>query len=281
MIIGTYLDILVIEETKLDPSFPDDQFFIDGYKSPYRLDRNRSGGGLIIYVREDIPSKLLNKHNFTANIEGLFIEINLRKTKLLLFGTYHSTHPIYGTNDENYFKEVGQALDIYCNYEIFLLAGDFNIEENENCLNDFLSDYNAKNLVSTCFKSLDNPSCIDLFLTNSHQRFQHTTTVCTGLSDFHKMVVTVMKYTFPKAEHKVLQYRDYKKFIEHAFHSELRERLKVELIVTYDQFEAIFLDVCNRHAPPKKKIVRANHKPYMTKAVRKAIMRRSALENKY
>ena len=154
MIIGTYLDILVIEETKLDPSFPDDQFFIDGYKSPYRLDRNRSGGGLIIYVREDIPSKLLNKHNFTANIEGLFIEINLRKTKLLLFGTYHSTHPIYGTNDENYFKEVGQALDIYCNYEIFLLAGDFNIEENENCLNDFLSDYNAKNLVkeNTCFK---------------------------------------------------------------------------------------------------------------------------------
>ena len=90
-----------------------------------------------------------------------------------------------------------------------------------------------------------------------------------------------MKYTFPKAEHKVLQYRDYKNFIEHAFHSELRERLKVELIVTYDQFEAIFLDVCNRHAPPKKKIVRANHKPYMTKAVRKAIMRRSALENKY
>ena len=190
LIIGTYLDILVIEETKLDPSFPDDQFFIDGYKSPYRLDRNRSGGGLIIYVREDIPSKLLNKHNFTANIEGLFIDINLRKTKLLLFGTYHSTRPIYGTNDENYFKEVGQALDIYCNYEIFLLAGDFNKEENENCLNDFLSDYNAKNLVkeNTCFKSLDNPSCIDLFLTNSHQRFQHITTVCTGLSDFHKML---------------------------------------------------------------------------------------------
>ena len=48
LIIGTYLDILVIKKTKLDPSFPDDQFFIDGYKSPYRLDRNRSGGGLII-----------------------------------------------------------------------------------------------------------------------------------------------------------------------------------------------------------------------------------------
>ena len=104
-------------------------------------------------------------------------------------------------------------------------------------------------------KSLDNPSCIDLFLTNSHQRFQNTTMVCTGLSDFHKMVVTVMKNTFPKAEHKVIQYRDYKNFIEEAFHSELRERLKIELIVTYAQFDAIFLDVFNKHAPPKKKIV--------------------------
>ena len=49
-----------------------------------------------------------------------------------------------------------------------------------------------KNLVKdkTCFKSIDNPSCIDLFLTNSFQSFQKTTTVSTGLSDFHKMIVT-------------------------------------------------------------------------------------------
>ena len=35
------------------------------------------GGGVLIYVREDIPSKLLNKHVFPNDIEGLFIEINL------------------------------------------------------------------------------------------------------------------------------------------------------------------------------------------------------------
>ena len=87
-IIGTNLDILTIQETKLDASFPSGQFFIDGYSEPYRLDRNRNGGGVMIYVREDIPSKLLNKHTFTKAIEGLFIEINLRKTKLLFFGSY-------------------------------------------------------------------------------------------------------------------------------------------------------------------------------------------------
>ena len=123
MLIANYLDILVIEETKLDPSFPTEQFLIEGYSKPYRLDRNRHGGGVIIYVREDIPSKELNKHKFTKNIEGLFIEISLSQTKLLLFGTYHSTHPEYGSSDEDYFKEVGLALDVYCNDEKFLLAG--------------------------------------------------------------------------------------------------------------------------------------------------------------
>ena len=75
----------------------------------------------------------------------------------------------------------------------------FIVEEEESCLKEFLFEYNAKNLVqeNTCFKSIDNTSCIDLFLTNSYQNFQNTITVATGLSDVHKMAVTVMKTTFP------------------------------------------------------------------------------------
>ena len=57
------------------------------------------------------------------------------------------------------------------------------MEEEERCLKEFLFEYNAKNLVKekTCFNSIDKPSCIDLFLTNSYQNFQNTTTVSTGL----------------------------------------------------------------------------------------------------
>ena len=83
-IIGQHIDILTIQQTKLDSSFPTQQFTLPGYSKPYRLDRNREGGGVLIYVREDIPSKLLNKHNFTRNVEGMFVEINLRKTKILI-----------------------------------------------------------------------------------------------------------------------------------------------------------------------------------------------------
>ena len=74
-IIGKNLDILTIQETKLDSSFPTQQFSLDGFSAPYRLDRNREGGGILIYVREDILSKQLSKHTFTKSVEGLFINL--------------------------------------------------------------------------------------------------------------------------------------------------------------------------------------------------------------
>ena len=62
-----------------------------------------------IFIREDISSKVLLKHNFSQDIEGIFVEVNLRKDKLLLFGTYH--HP--SQSDKYYFEQIGKALDIY------------------------------------------------------------------------------------------------------------------------------------------------------------------------
>ena len=75
---------------------------------------------------------------------------------------------------KTFFEQIGLALDVYSNYEKFLSAGDFNVQEEDDSLKEFLDEFNAKNLVKdkTCFKSLDNPSCIDLFITNSYQSFQ-------------------------------------------------------------------------------------------------------------
>ena len=280
-VIGKNLDILTIQETKLDASFPPQQFILDGYSEPYRLDRNRDGGGVMIYVREDIPSKELSKHNFTKYVEGLFVEINLRKTKVLFFGGYRSEHQTYGLTKDDFLEQLGFALDKYCNYDKVLIAGDFNIDAEEDTLQDFLFEQNIKNLVreKTCFKNID--SCIDLFLTNSPLSFQNTTTVTTGLSDFHKMAVTVMKTTFPKAQPKIIYYRDYKNFDLYNFRTDLREQLSKVVEKDYFHFELTFLRVLEAHAPMKKKVLRANDKPYMTKALRKAIMRRSTLKSKY
>ena len=76
------VDILVITETKLDSTFPTSQFLIGGYNEPYRFDRNRNGGDVLIYVREDITD-----HKLSHDIKGIFVELNLRKNKWLLFGS--------------------------------------------------------------------------------------------------------------------------------------------------------------------------------------------------
>ena len=67
----------MISETKLDASFATSQYLINGYTAPYRLNRNGKGGGILVYVQEDVPSKLITA-NF-PNEEGFFLEINLRK----------------------------------------------------------------------------------------------------------------------------------------------------------------------------------------------------------
>ena len=207
----------------------------------------------------------------------------MRKSKLLLCGTYHSTHALYGTTDIDFFEQIGLALDVYSIFDKFLLAGDFNIQEDEGSIQDFMDEFSARNLVKekTWFKSLDNPSCIDLFITNSSQSFQKTTTISKGLSDFHKMIITVLKTTFPKAKPKVVLYRDYSKFVENHFRIDLKEKLREIREINYSSFENIFLSVLNKHTPYKKKVVRANQKPYLTKQLRKAIMNRSSLEHKF
>ena len=65
------------------------QFLVNGFSEPYRVDRNRNGGWVMIYIREDIPSKQIDKHVFPDDMEGLFVELNFRKCKWLLFETYH------------------------------------------------------------------------------------------------------------------------------------------------------------------------------------------------
>ena len=70
--------ILLIPETKLGSSFPLNQFYIDGFTTPCRLKRNQNGGGIMLYIRKDIPSKSLTEIKLDNETENTFIEVNLR-----------------------------------------------------------------------------------------------------------------------------------------------------------------------------------------------------------
>ena len=76
-LVKDYLDILLISETKLDDSFTSNQFLLKGFSKPCRLDRSSNGGGLLLYIKEDIPSRVLNNFVMPQNMECMFVEINI------------------------------------------------------------------------------------------------------------------------------------------------------------------------------------------------------------
>ena len=62
------LDVFLISETKIDRSFPDAQFYFQGYSKPHRKDRTLGpGGGLLMYINQNIASRKLKEHNIPEN----------------------------------------------------------------------------------------------------------------------------------------------------------------------------------------------------------------------
>ena len=156
------IDILCIDETKLDDTFPDAQFKINNYQyPPFRRDRNQKGGGKI------------DKNTF--------------------------------------FSEISKKLSLIINeYGNVIVAGDLNIDLSntktlsENHVSDLRDTFALTNLVKqkTCFKTVRG-TLLDVILTNKPNCFQKTSAFETGLSDFHKLVVTVFRSTFKKLPPKL------------------------------------------------------------------------------
>ena len=53
------------------------------------------------------------------------------------------------------------------------------------------------------------------------------------------------------------------------------------MINNYSSVENVFIDALNKHALINKKFIRVNHAPYVTKTLRKAIMKRSQWKKIY
>ena len=98
----------------------------------------------MIFVRDDIPSKEIKISFLPSDIQCLFIEINIRKTKWLIVDSYHPP----SQNDNYFFYNLSKALgNLNSNYEKFLLVDDFYSEDNETEITNFLNNHEAKNIV--------------------------------------------------------------------------------------------------------------------------------------
>ena len=170
-------------------------------------------------------------------------------------------------------------------YDQLLFLGDFNAGVEDTSMKNFCSSYNLRSMINkpTCFKNPGKPSCIDLILTNWSRSFQNFCAIETGLSDFHKLVVTVLKITYKKSKPKIITYRNYKSFNNDGFRNALQQiQCNADNCdINFDKFMSSCRKILDQHAPQEKRYVRGNQSPFMNETLTKAIMHRSKLRNKF
>ena len=275
-VVNDNFDVLAIAETKLNDSFPDSQFLIQGYKAPYRLDKTDTSGGILVYIKNGLPSTRLNIFSIPEDIQVVLVEITLKKSKWLVISIYRPP-----SQKLDYFlQNLSQIVDFY-NYKNCVIVGDFNADPNSPLLCSFMDEMCLHNHVNfkTCYKSAEG-TCIDLILSNQKHCLKHTGNFHTGISDYHHLIYTMLKSTYVRLPPKLLRYRSYRKFVKKDYIDDLEYALGT-FDIDYDMFESVIESVLDRHAPMKSKIIRGNEKPHMNKVLKKAIMTRTRLWNVY
>ena len=133
-------------------------------------DQSRYGGGLLLYVNEEIPYKILNQQTASS-----------------------SSEPPKQDNSE-FLKAMNILSDNYTEtYENIIILGHFNMTVENPQLNGFVKLL-MSHLINepTCFESHD-PTCIDNILANQKTTFKTSKTFESALSDHHKLVPNIMK----------------------------------------------------------------------------------------
>ena len=133
-----------------------------------------------------------------------------------------------------------------------------------------------KNIVTkpTCFKS-KTPTLIDVVFTIVRSRFKHVCCIESDLSDFHQMVCFSTKFNAPRHINKVITYRSYKNFNREQFLCDLASAAfhAAQVFDTVDDAywfsESLLLDVVNKHAPLKRRVIKQRQIPYLNSTLRK------------
>ena len=223
----------------------------------------------MLFIREHITSKLLNADTSISGIENLLVEINLSSKKWLISGSYNP----HLNSIQNHLAQLSKKFDFYSSkYENFIVMGDFNAEMTNTHLEQFCSVYNFKSLIKypTCLRNPEKKPTIDHILTKHPRCFQHSGVYETGLPDFHRLTLAVLKVYHSKQNPKIIQYRDHKNFTNEHFRRDLLRELSFQNVQPneFDEFKFIASKLLNTHAPLKGKYITSNHAALLNKELR-------------
>ena len=125
-----------------------------------------------------------------------------------------------------------------------------------------------------------------MILTNRPRSFHHTSLIEAGMTDCHKLILSLFRAFFKRIPAKTIEYRNYSKCSPEAFLHELDQEHNKGIICNsqdkqHDLFSDIFRTILDHHAPLKTKSIRGNQAKFMTKELSKSIMNKSRFKNRY
>ena len=278
------IDVLALNETRLNSSNSDGQVHIRGYDI-LRLDRDRNGGGVCMYIRNFLPfhyrSDLVRE-----DLESISVEIRKPNSCPFIISTIY--RPPSATVD--IFTKIESLLSNVDNEdkEIYLL-GDLNC----NLLDT--TNFAAKKLASIMeiyqlIQVIDKPtritessaSLLNVCITSAPDKIVCSDVIHTGGSD-HSLIYVVRKINASTKTNRTreISFRNFKHFNSIAFQNDLFRQPwhTVDTLCNVDQkwnlWKELFLDVLDKHAPIMSRRVRNKGSvPWITREIRSKMINR-------
>ena len=272
--------IIGITESKIDETVLNSEVDIEGY-TIFRNDRTRNGGGVVMYVNKNVGVK--ERVNFSKDIENVFVDILLPKTKPILVGI------LYNPFKSNFLDNLSTAIsntENFDNQEVYLL-GDFNInlwhkdkylfkknkvlshqEIHKDATNnaydiiryqEFCSLHGLKQQIVAPTRITENKtSLLDHILTNTSENLPQSGVIDVGLSD-HQLIFATRKTVRDKySGHKEITIRSFKNYTIELYHEALKQLVFpdyknfIDMNSAYSDFIEKIMSVINKIAPIKK-----------------------------
>ena len=283
------LDCMFINESKLDDSFTNNLYIVDNY-TLYRHDRTSHAGGIMGYIRSDIPHTREPDYELDLDfVESIAIKIVINKENWLLMGLYRSPC----SNERDFICSLSNVIELaLSNFKQIILIGDLNFNlVLKSPLLDFCDQFSLKNVINgfTCYKSIDNPSLIDVCLLNNSKRFLKSFNIFedAGFSDFHSLIGVITKLHYDVSKPKTVVYRSMKHFDQNNFNNALSSA-PFHVMSVFDDiddqawfFHKLYTSVVDEIAPIKTRTIKYKPLPYMNSELRKAMFKRNMLRNKF
>ena len=117
---------------------------LPGYHKPYCLYISDRKGGLLVYIKSHLLSRLLKNFDIPSNIQIIPSELNLRKEKWMFMCIYRPP----SQNKQYFLKKLSEIIDHFSSiYDNYITLGDFNMEPSDSILKTFMRSRNLFNLI--------------------------------------------------------------------------------------------------------------------------------------